>query len=144
MMNVRNLLDHLHQTTYHHHHRRHLLTRRRMVLVGILRRKNSNNNNIHQHHHHRQSRRRTTIQSRHSRHVFYLVPTSSNAGLRSVSLGLFQAMDQVGIDVGFFKPMQSPNEQQYDLDDDDVAQETIHNILTGCIWYERLSRSIVI
>ncbi len=36
---------------------------------------------------------------------FYIAPTSNNAGLTSVSLGLLRALDQIGVKVGFFKPV---------------------------------------
>lgn len=50
------------------------------------------------------------IEDRNTRHVFYLVSTAPGVGLTSVSLGLVQALDRQGMDVGFFKPFQQPGE----------------------------------
>ena len=36
---------------------------------------------------------------------FFIAPTAQNAGLTSVSLGLLRALDQIGVRVGFFKPI---------------------------------------
>ena len=36
---------------------------------------------------------------------FFIAPTAKNAGLTSVSLGLLRALDQIGVRVGFFKPL---------------------------------------
>ena len=36
---------------------------------------------------------------------FFIAPTAKNAGLTSVSLGLLRALDQIGVNVGFFKPI---------------------------------------
>ncbi|KZY29510.1 phosphate acetyltransferase [Oleiphilus sp. HI0081] len=36
---------------------------------------------------------------------FFIAPTAKNAGLTSVSLGLLRALDQIGVRVGFFKPI---------------------------------------
>ena len=36
---------------------------------------------------------------------FFIAPTAKNAGLTSVSLGLLRALDQIGVKVGFFKPI---------------------------------------
>jgi phosphate acetyltransferase len=58
----------------------------------------------------RRSTRSSAIEDRHTRHVFYLVSTAPGVGLTSVSLGLVQALDREGIDVGFFKPFQQPGE----------------------------------
>ncbi|CAJ1957240.1 unnamed protein product [Cylindrotheca closterium] len=44
------------------------------------------------------------------RRVFYLVPANPNAGLTSMSLGLFRALDRQGLPVGFFKPIRQPTE----------------------------------
>ncbi len=35
----------------------------------------------------------------------FIAPTAKNAGLTSVSLGLLRAMDEIGVRVGFFKPL---------------------------------------
>lgn len=64
-------------------------------------------------HHQESSRtgtRRPTIEDRQTRHVFYLVSAAPGVGLTSVSLGLVQALDREGIDVGFFKPFRQPGE----------------------------------
>ena len=45
-----------------------------------------------------------------SRHVLYLLPTEPCVGLTSVSLGLVHALDQQGLEVGFFKPIRQPSE----------------------------------
>lgn len=36
---------------------------------------------------------------------FFISPTAKNAGLTSVSLGLLRALDEIGVRVGFFKPI---------------------------------------
>lgn len=36
---------------------------------------------------------------------FFIAPTAKNAGLTSVSLGLLRALDEIGVRVGFFKPI---------------------------------------
>jgi len=36
---------------------------------------------------------------------FFISPTAQNAGLTSVSLGLLRALDEIGVRVGFFKPI---------------------------------------
>jgi phosphate acetyltransferase len=36
---------------------------------------------------------------------FFIAPTAKNAGLTSVSLGLLRALDEIGVRVGFFKPL---------------------------------------
>ena len=38
-------------------------------------------------------------------HIFYITPTSYGAGLTSVSLGLIRALERVGLQVGFCKPV---------------------------------------
>jgi phosphate acetyltransferase len=53
---------------------------------------------------------RSSFEIRHIRHVFYLVSTAPGVGLTSVCLGLVQALDREGIDVGFFKPFRQPGE----------------------------------
>ena len=35
----------------------------------------------------------------------FIAPTAKNAGLTSVSLGLLRALDEIGVRVGFFKPL---------------------------------------
>jgi len=41
-------------------------------------------------------------------HALFLAPTGFSVGLNSVSLGLFQALEQAGLKVGFFKPIAQP------------------------------------
>lgn len=41
-------------------------------------------------------------------HALFLAPTGFSVGLNSISLGLFQALEQAGLKVGFFKPIAQP------------------------------------
>ena len=44
---------------------------------------------------------------------FFIAPTAKNAGLTSVSLGLLRALDEIGVRVGYFKPLsQTPSGRQ--------------------------------
>jgi phosphate acetyltransferase len=39
------------------------------------------------------------------KHVFFLAPSGTGAGLTTVSLGLFNSLDSHGVRVSFFKPI---------------------------------------
>ncbi|TWH77469.1 phosphotransacetylase [Azomonas agilis] len=41
-------------------------------------------------------------------HALFLAPTGFSVGLNSISLGLFRALEQAGLKVGFFKPIAQP------------------------------------
>lgn len=41
-------------------------------------------------------------------HALFLAPTGFSVGLNSISLGLFRALEQAGLKVGFFKPITQP------------------------------------
>ena len=45
---------------------------------------------------------------------FFIAPTAKNAGLTSVSLGLLRALDEIGVRVGFFKPLTQINQSKED------------------------------
>ncbi len=44
-------------------------------------------------------------------YIFFVAPTNAGVGLTSVCLGLVRAMDQVGVSVGFCKPIEQSNTQ---------------------------------
>ncbi|MEO0442267.1 MAG: phosphate acetyltransferase [Pseudomonadota bacterium] len=44
-------------------------------------------------------------------YIFFVAPTGAGVGLTSVCLGLVRAMDQVGVSVGFCKPIEQRNAQ---------------------------------
>lgn len=48
---------------------------------------------------------------------FFIAPTAKNAGLTSVSLGLLRALDEIGVRVGFFKPITQtfPGKQDHSI-----------------------------
>ncbi len=45
---------------------------------------------------------------------FFIAPTAKNAGLTSVSLGLLRALDEIGVRVGFFKPITQVGQDKQD------------------------------
>ena len=45
---------------------------------------------------------------------FFIAPTAKNAGLTSVSLGLLRALDEIGVRVGFFKPLTQIHQEKED------------------------------
>jgi phosphate acetyltransferase len=45
---------------------------------------------------------------------FFIAPTAQHAGLTSVSLGLLRALDQIGVRVGFFKPITQVSQDKSD------------------------------
>lgn len=45
---------------------------------------------------------------------FFIVPTAKNAGLTSVSLGLLRALDEIGVRVGYFKPLSQTTKGRQD------------------------------
>ena len=44
-------------------------------------------------------------------YIFFVAPTDADVGLTSVCLGLVRAMDQVGVSVGFCKPIEQRSAQ---------------------------------
>lgn len=45
---------------------------------------------------------------------FFIAPTAFNSGLTSVSLGLVRALDNIGVRVGFFKPVAPHSTEEHD------------------------------